>query len=189
MRMKSSEKNTEVPQPQEKSRSAGSDSARKLVGMAAACALVGGCSSSQPAIRYGPPPFQPCPPGAAEAMRNELGIVNAPREGVIMPGGNDDMTDEDPVVVTEGRNEVVTYHRNWLRVPRGSVLVGEFIFGDMLYGRFTEIRLPDGRRLPFCGTLMYRGSAHPGVPWMRDSKPGAMKVGGTQLVRPEWWEH
>ncbi|WP_224371454.1 serine/threonine protein kinase [Hyalangium versicolor] len=191
MRTKPPAKNPSAPPEPEKPRSPGSGTVSPLAGVVAACALVGGCASSDAAVRLGPPPRQLCPPGAEEAMKERFGLGDALGwyERVRMPGWKKGMTDEEPVIVTEGRHEVVAYRRSAApKVPPGLVLVGDFIIADKLYARFVEARLPNGERIPFCAELdTERGSW--GVPFLPGSKPGAMMVGAGQRVRATFEDH
>jgi len=45
---------------------------------------------------------------------------------------------------------------NWIKLPKGSVVVGEsFIGKNLVYGRFTQVQLPDGETLPVCMELAH----------------------------------
>jgi hypothetical protein len=90
------------------------------------------------------------------------------------------MNYQDSVPITEGRHEVrFVSHRGPPKkgLPKKSVLVGDFFIRDRIYARFNEVRLPDGRRLPFCAELINPSPPFDvGVPFAPDSKPGDWKV-------------
>jgi len=183
-----------APPPPEKLRSPGSSGSNALAGVVAACALAGGCATSDSAVRVGPPPRQLCPPGAVESMREAFGGAHPdffPAElQVFLPGATLTTADEE-VTVTEGRHEVLMYGgRPWgTGYPSRTRLVGDFFIRDRLYARFVEARLPDGRRVPFCGYLKQAQDPREGVPFAPGSKPGALKVQVFQLVEYATVEH
>lgn len=120
----------------------------------------------------------------------KLNIPNHIFEIGLMPGHTIADDEAIPAIVTEGRTEIRTGGRHrWRDVPVGTALIGEFFFRDRLYGRFTELRLPDGQRFAFCGVLIDDPSAKVGLPWWPDSQPGAMKVPFRAWVSPESTEH
>jgi hypothetical protein len=191
MRTRPPATNTPVPPEPEKPRRSGPSTVSPLVGMVTACALAGGCATSEPVVRQGPPPLQQCPPGSDEAMEKELGIDGPTLNSVWMPGASKDAGYYDPVVVTEGRHEVLVRLKKWgNKVPKGSAVVGDFYLRDRLYGRFVELRLPDGRRFPFCGYLVApKDGANTGAPFLPGSTPGSQKVGAIQEVVTSFDEH
>ncbi len=197
MRTKPPAKNPTAPKEPEKPRSPGSSVASPLAGVVAACALAGGCAASEPAVRTGPPPHVQCPAGAVEAMRKEFHIGLGYNEGfhgyydqVRLPGWKKGMDHEDPVVMTEGRHEVVAYLLDRVDgIQPGTVLVGDFFVRDRLYARFIEARLPNGRRVPFCGELHALIGGELGAPFLPGSKPGAPLVSVVQKVRAMYDEH
>jgi hypothetical protein len=69
------------------------------------------------------------------------------------------------------------------------VLVGDFFIRDKLYARFVEARLPDGRRVPFCGELYGSESEDVGADFLPGSQPGAPRVGALQKVRAMYVDH
>ncbi len=178
------------PREPEKPPSSSPSVASSLAAAAAACVVgMAGCTSSEPAVRPGPPEPQECPPGAVETMRKEFGIsagwgVDRMMDTFVMPGYDVPaikMNSVDTVPITEGRHQVrhlitrAPPGKNTL--PKKSVLVGDFFIRDRVYARFNEVRLPDGRRLPFCGQLINPSPPYDvGVPFAPDSKPGAWKV-------------
>jgi hypothetical protein len=86
---------------------------------------------------------------------------------------------EEPVPITEGRHEVrlvANQSRKGVGLPKKSVLVGDFFIRDRLYARFNEVRLPDGRRLPFCAELLDPVTYQEGVALVPGSKPGTWKA-------------
>ncbi|MFL5347499.1 MAG: serine/threonine protein kinase [Hyalangium sp.] len=184
MRTKPPAKNPSPRPEPEKPRSPGSSVASPLAGVVAACVLTGGCAASEPLVRSGPPPLQQCPPGAKEAIES-LGLESMDSLSVLMPGAPPKHARyEDEVVATEGRHEVtVRLLKRGDDVLYGSVVVGDFFLTDRLYARFVELRLPDGRRYPWCGYLVApKDGKKLGAPFLPDSKPGAMKIGAIQEV-------
>jgi serine/threonine-protein kinase len=186
MRTKPPAKNP-VAKP-EKPRSQGTGTVRPIASAVAACVLAGSCATSDSAVRSVPLPREQCPPNAVEAMHKEFGISTQkyPRmsDYFAMPGSADDLTLDDnnnaPVSITEGRYEVRLYEhvgkRN-LGIPKKAALVGDFFIRDRLYARFFEVRMPDGRRLPFCAELRNPDSPFDrGVPYQPDTQPGAVRV-------------
>ncbi len=186
----SSAKNPPAPQVQETARDGGSSAAAAIVGTAIACTLATGCATTPP-VPIGPPPKQPCPPGAEKVIRETLGIKGYTLDEVYLPGyfKGEDWDDDDFVFVTEGRNAVTTHQYRWTQVPEGTKIIGEFFIRDRLYGRFTEVELPDGTRLPFCGYLASWIGHEEGVPFLPGSKPGAMKVFPLAFVRNQTRDH
>jgi eukaryotic-like serine/threonine-protein kinase len=189
MRTKPLAKNPTAPQEPEKPLSSSSSTASSLAAAAVVCVagVAGSCTSSEPALRPGPPARQECPPGAVESMRKEFGINARGYDRMLdvfaMPGYDlptVKMSYEDSVPITEGRYEVRHISNRGppkVGLPKKSVLVGDFFIRDRLYARFNEVRLPDGRRLPFCAELINPEPPFDvGVPFKPDSKPGAWKV-------------
>jgi serine/threonine protein kinase len=189
MRTKPLAKNPTAPREPEKPLSSSSSVASALAAAAAVCVagVAGSCTSSDPAVRPGPPARQECPPGAVETMRKEFGINARGYDRMLdvfaMPGYDVPivkMNYQDTVPIMEGRHEVrFVSHRGPPKVglPKKSVLVGDFFVRDRLYARFNEVRLPDGRRLPFCAELINPSPPFDaGVPFEPGSKPGAWKV-------------
>ena len=183
---KASTKNPPVPQPQEPARDGGSRAAT-AVGWVVCSALVGGCVSTP----TGRPDNVPCPPGAREVMEKEFGIRNLAKDEVYLPGHlkGDDFGGGDFVTVSEGPNYVVTHGDTWKKVPPGTKLIGEFYYRERLYGRFTEMELPNHERRPFCGMLFDWNDRLPGMQILPGSKPGAVKVFPAALVSPEKIAH
>jgi serine/threonine protein kinase len=195
MRTKPLVKNPTAPQVPEKLRSPSPSVANPLA-MVAACALVGGCASTEPVMRLGPPPPQLCPPTSVEVMKKEFGIGDLGTRMVtpfILPGASEDPKWKDSVTITEGRHEVRMYYGSsgprGKGLPKKSVLVGDFIIQDKLYARFVEVRLPDGRRLPFCGELLDGSTREVGATFRPGSKQGEMKVGAILFVGSSDTEH
>jgi serine/threonine-protein kinase len=188
MRTKPLAKNPTPPQEPEKPARSGSNVASSLAAAAVVCvAGMAGCTSSEPAVRRGPPESQLCPPGSVESMRQEFNINARPYGHARMidifalPGYDVPAIPrfEDTVPITAGRHEVRWIgkrSRKGVGVPKKSVLVGDFFIGDKLYARFNEVRLPDGRRLPFCGELLDPRTEEVGIPFEPGSKPGAWRV-------------
>jgi serine/threonine protein kinase len=188
MRKNPPAKSPDVPPESAQPQRPGSRAAGPLAGALAAACVAGtaGCASPPPPpMRYGPPPFRKCPPGSVETMRGKLSFTYEKSVLVLMPGATPEQK-WDPVLVREGDAEVIALTGDWMPgVPPRSVLVGEFTFGDRLYGRFWELRLPSGERLPLCAALYEDWGSSLGVPWEAGSVPGAMKVKARQVVTAE----
>ncbi|WP_224240581.1 serine/threonine protein kinase [Hyalangium gracile] len=192
MRTKPPAKPSPVPPEPEKPRSSGSSTAGPLA-VAAACAIVGGCTATEPAVRPGPPPRQLCPPGAVEAMAEKFHIGRFPLRGWYeqfrMPGATKDMEWEDSVVAPEGRHEITLLVGQREPIPKGLVLVGDFFIRDRVYARFVEARLPNGERVPFCGQLEDLIGNDLGAPFLPGSEPGAPKVRAIHKIRAVFHDH
>lgn len=180
-------KNVPPPsRPQEPARDGGSRAPAAAVGLVV-CTLVGGCASTP----TGRPDNVPCPPGAREVMEKEFGIRNLAKDEVYLPGHTkgDDWEGDEVVIVSEGPNYVVTHGDQWKKVPPGTKLIGEFFYRERLYGRFTEMELPNKERRPFCGMLFDHTDGLAGMEILPGSKPGAVKVFPVALVSPEKIAH
>ena len=181
-----SRKNPPTPQEQEPARDGGSRPATALLGLTLACNLVTGCAS----VPVGPPDTQPCPPGAREVKEERYGIEMSPKDLVYLPGhlkGND-FEHGDYVTVSEGRNFVTFQGSRW-PMPKGTKIIGDFILRDRLYGRLTELELPDKTRLPFCGLLWDFEDDKEGLKIHPGSRPGALRVFPVAWVTPEMSIH
>ncbi|MDY7231281.1 serine/threonine protein kinase [Hyalangium rubrum] len=194
MRPKAPAKHSEPPQAPEpeQPRGSGASPPSKFAGALAACILTGSCASTDPVVRPDGALSQLCPPGAAEAMRRDLGISEPVLHEVAMPGNHKGEFWEEGEfwLVREGRHEVTTFEQlRWKKMPVGTAIIGDFFIGDRLYARFTEVRFPDGRRFPFCGHLVGRDDGETGQPFLKGSKDGAMKVLPVSYVSPDFYKH
>jgi serine/threonine protein kinase len=183
---KASAKNSPFSLPPEPARDGGTR-APALASLLVTCTLVGGCASTP----TGRPDNVPCPPGARAVMEKEFGIRNLAKDEVYLPGNlrGDDFEEGDFVTISEGRNFVVTHGDEWRKVPPGSKLIGEFYYRERLYGRFTELELPNKERRPFCGMLFDWHDGLAGMQILPGSKPGAIRVFPAAWVSPEKFEH
>jgi serine/threonine-protein kinase len=133
------------------------DLSRKAVAVGAACATLGGCSASAPTVmRPEKPRGAPCPPGAAESMR-EWGIG----EGEDGFGDLDLEEGHHPITVREGPVSVTllgamgAHKTGFGRLPTYTQLSGIMVFGgDRAYGRLTQARTPLGETFPVCLQLI-----------------------------------
>jgi serine/threonine-protein kinase len=125
--------------------------------VAGLCTLVlTGCTSTPQVVRPPPRPAD-CPPGAVRTMK-ELGIHVGDKFLVTFPrpeGG------AQPVTVREDAEM-------WSVQPFGTLpgakLYGRLHLGaEVIHGRFTELRAPDGRTYPVCMALSRRGEGPIGV--------------------------
>jgi serine/threonine-protein kinase len=147
----------------------------KKAAVAATCLeLSTGCTSAQ--VR----PFkeEPCPPEALAAMA-KFGLTEGTSGNIHL-----DIHQLDPKSGELGRYQdgpitsvVKGVERGTL--PPGSLLIGELQTYskrksradlDVTYGRYTEVRTPDGERYPVCLLL---GNPN-GVPQYPESRPGAV---------------
>ncbi len=163
-----------VTTPQQPASSARSlkAAARTMVAVAACAGL--GCPSG-PQVRTAPP-GEPCPPGAVEAMR-KAGIRIGDRTGLIFVDAKDF---GEPVPVREGRVQV-ELSTNFGALTSGKA-VGELIFADRVYGRFTQGYTRGGDPIPVCLEMVeqygVRGIRRKG----RDPGPGTATVSNTAVV-------
>jgi serine/threonine-protein kinase len=118
--------------------------------------LLTGCTSTPQVVRPPPRPAD-CPPGAVRTME-ELGIHVGDYFMVTFPrpeGG------AQPVTVRED-TEVLNLEP--IGTLRGAVLFGRLHLGaELIHGRFTELRTPDGKTYPVCMALSRRGGGPIGV--------------------------
>ncbi|MFB1478781.1 serine/threonine protein kinase [Corallococcus sp. RDP092CA] len=130
-----------------------SASALKKVGMKA-MGVAGAClnlACSGPQVRPAPPP-EDCPPGALEAMK-ELGIERGDAQVFVF-----DVIKGEPHVITvrEG-NATLRLGGEWKGLPKGGLLYGKLYLADRVYGRFTWLRVNQGRTYPVCIDLRSSG--------------------------------
>jgi hypothetical protein len=127
--------------------------------VAGAWALHTSCALLSLPERQGPSTEQ-CPRGAVEALR-ELGI----RPGAVHPVSLASPGEQPkPLAVREGPGLSATLVGDWGRLPGGTVLYGQVYFGaGRVFARFTEARLPEGRRLAVCLQLVDSLDWEPGL--------------------------
>ncbi|NNC03699.1 serine/threonine protein kinase [Corallococcus exiguus] len=150
----------------------------KALGLGIAACLTMACPGPQ--VRPTPPP-EDCPPGAVEAME-KLGIK---------------VGDEKLEVTWSARGENSgrrSVKEGWtsIRVFSGShdigmhpdtILSGKLLFGDRVYGRFTEARLPKGGGTVRVCMELRDGSGKRGLEREPGSTEGNVKVWDTGYVR------
>ncbi|QSQ21199.1 protein kinase [Pyxidicoccus parkwayensis] len=146
---------------------------KTLQAAAAACALLG-CTGAQ--VRERPSP-EPCPPGAAETMK-QLGINVGDKMGWSFGGsGNRVLT------VREGWTSVEIVGADFGDIPNGSIASGRLILGDRVYGRMTQVRFRDtGRTVPVCMELLDGGSER-GLELEPGSAPTNLRVFSVGYIR------
>lgn len=127
--------------------------------VAGAWALHTSCALLSLSERQGPSTEQ-CPRGAVEALR-ELGIRPGAVHAVsLAPPGEP----PKPLAVREGPGLSATLVGDWGQLQAGTVLYGQVYFGaERVFARFTEARLPQGRRLAVCLQLVDSSDWRPGL--------------------------
>jgi serine/threonine-protein kinase len=148
---------------------------KKALGLAATALLTGSACVSGPQLRD-PPPAD-CPPGHKETSRRFnlwTGNISALR---LLP--YPDITQNDWVPVSQGPMRLKLI-RPWEDLPRGSIVIGESLIGkERVYGRFTQIQLPNGETLPVCMEFVDRST--------RAGKTGANMGPGSTPENPTMW--
>lgn len=144
-----------------------------------------------PGAQVQPPRPEACPPDAQRAMREVLKVDEDTELAAIIdvnqPGDENEMgTYHDGPVV----GQVVTTWDTDPRLPGGTLLYGRLWTGPEItfrgrpavIGRYTEARLPDGRRLPVCFVLGLPNEGQGRVYAWPGSKPGAAQLQRLQKV-------
>jgi hypothetical protein len=125
---------------------------------------VGQLACTGPAAQVRPLTPADCPPEAQQAMKEWRlsGTVSASFP-VEFDAGN--------VTVRRGPGaSLQLLADNWGRMPGGSVLSGELVFGEeRVYGRFTEARTPEGKWFPVCVQILDNWDRKRGVKLERRS--------------------
>ena len=129
-----------------------SASALKKVGMKA-MGVAGAClnlSCSSPQVRPPPPAPEACPPNALKTME-ELGIKLGYERAVIL-----NVIKGEPHVISVNAGEAqVRLGEGWEGLRSASVVSGQLILGDRVYGRFTSAVTHDRRATyPVCMELI-----------------------------------
>ncbi|MDC0713210.1 serine/threonine-protein kinase [Stigmatella sp. ncwal1] len=156
--------------------SPGSRAARQALGVATACSILAGCPGAQ--VRP-PPPGEPCPAGAAEAMEKLKIEVGDRRDASFFF----EPKNAQPTPVTEGSVRIALMDEMG-GLPGLSTLFGQLIFGERIYGRFTRARSEDGRiDVPVCIELVDVGDHARGT-WREASESsGTVKVFSSVRVK------
>ncbi|RKH59681.1 serine/threonine protein kinase [Corallococcus interemptor] len=111
----------------------------KALGLGIAACLTMACPGPQ--VRPTPPP-EDCPPGAVEAME-KLGIKVGDERLEVTWGAQG--ANAERRSVKEGWTSMRIYSGSReIEMRTGTILSGKLLFGDRVYGRFTEARLPKG---------------------------------------------
>ena len=124
---------------------------KKTLGLAATALITGSACVSGPELR--PPPPADCPPGHEETHKRFGLVVEHVKSLWLLPYA--DTMDNRWVPASQGPMRLKA-RSQWVNLPEGSVVVGEsFIGKNLLYGRFTQVQLPDGETLPVCMELAH----------------------------------
>jgi serine/threonine protein kinase len=147
-----------VKTPQQK-KPRGLSAAKKAAIMGMTCATLA-CTGAP--VRQSPPPPEPCPEGAVEAME-KLGIKVGDEAGATL-------TEEDPQLmpVNEGWIQLRTF-QPFGKVRRRVFFSGRLIVRERVYGRLTQARI-DGQTFPVCVELEDRDDFGRGL--VREEKGG-----------------
>jgi serine/threonine-protein kinase len=153
-------------------------------GTAGTCVMlwaVGQLACTGPAAQVRPLTPADCPPEAWQAMKEwRLGGTESASFPVEFHAGN--------VTVRRGYGASLQMLENWGRMPGGSVLTGELVFGEeRVYGRFTEARTPEGKWFPVCVQILDNWDRKRGVKLERRSGPDTAVVYSNvrvEAVRP-----
>jgi hypothetical protein len=146
----------------------------RAVGAAVVCSALTGCPGPQ--VRPVPPPPEPCPVGAAEAMAKH-GLDIGRKQIVVLADGWARV-----IPVKEGPTQVVLA-RDWGNLRSNTVLSGRLLMGDRVYGRITWATPSKGDSFPVCMEILSeegdRGMARePG-----DDSPSSARIFSTGQVR------
>jgi len=147
------------------------------------CLVAGAVGCSAPALQVRPsPPPEECPKGAVESMA-KLGIT---------PGSIGDSATLKP----RGSAEIISVKEGWTtlwlwsrfeKLPQDTRFSGRLIFGERVYGRFTQATLPPefgGGTVPVCFELLDNGDSR-GMEYRPGSTESDVKVfssGGVKAV-------
>ncbi|WP_164009809.1 serine/threonine-protein kinase [Pyxidicoccus trucidator] len=115
--------------------------------------VVAGCAAATlacPGPQVRPTPGTPCPEGALEAMR-ELRL-NVGRQVNIYVNKDKPGSASDPLFVRDG--DIVSRVFRSSSLPDGTLIEGRlWTRGERIFGRYTALELPNGRRYPVCLVL------------------------------------
>jgi serine/threonine-protein kinase len=140
-----------------------------------------GCSAPALQVRPQPPP-EPCPKGALESMA-KFGIT---------PG----RIGESATLKQFGGAAIISVKEGWTtlwlytdfeKLPQNTRLSGRLIFGDRVYGRFTQATLPEkkgGGTFPVCFELLDTGDDRGLIyePGSTESEAKVLTSGGVKAV-------
>ncbi|QDE87883.1 serine/threonine protein kinase [Myxococcus xanthus] len=133
---------TEIPTQPKAGRKGAGIMSKAIVAVAACTGLA--CPGAQ--VRPPPPP-EPCPAGAVEAME-KWGIEAGDHHGVTFL-----VRKPQIIAVTDGPTELLLLGK-WKRMPDGTVFSGRLAVSDRVYGRFTHARTRAGKSFPVCLELL-----------------------------------
>ncbi len=153
-------------------------------GTAGTCVMlwaVGQLACAGPTAQVRPLTPADCPPEAQQAMKEwRLSGTESASFPVELHAGN--------VTVRRGYGASLQMLEDWGRMPGGSVLTGELVFGEeRVYGRFTEARTPEGKWFPVCVQILDEWDGKRGVKLERRSGPDTAMVYSNvrvEAVRP-----
>lgn len=147
------------------------------------CLVAGAVGCSAPALQVRPPPApEACPKGAVESMA-KLGITpgSIGESATLLPPPN---WGGRIISVKEGWTTLWLYsHFN--KLPQETRLSGRLLFGDRIYGRFTQATLPEefgGGTVPVCFELLDAGDDR-GLEYRPGSTESDVKVGSSGGVK------
>ncbi|TQF08656.1 hypothetical protein FJV41_48730 [Myxococcus llanfairpwllgwyngyllgogerychwyrndrobwllllantysiliogogogochensis] len=144
----------------------------RVVAAAVACSALG-CPGTQ--VRPPPPP-EPCPSGAVEAMEAR-GIETGDYYGAQF------LVERTQVIaVKDGATELRLIGK-WKRMPSGTIFSGRLTVSDRVYGRFTRARTPGGESFPVCLELLAEGMEKGLERKPGDDSPTSARVFSTGEVR------
>ncbi|MCY1082677.1 serine/threonine-protein kinase [Archangium lansingense] len=148
-------------------------------GAAGTCVMlwaVGQLACTGPAAQVRPLTPADCPPEAQKAMK-EWRLSDAEAAWFPVEG------DAGNTPVRRGYGASLTMIEDWGRMPGGSVLTGELVFGEeRVYGRFTEARTPEGKWFPVCVQILDTWDRKLGVKLESRSGPDTAVVYSNVLV-------
>jgi serine/threonine-protein kinase len=145
--------------------------------------LVGAVGCSAPALQVRPQPApEACPKGAVESMA-KLGITpgSIGSSATLVPLGSGGAR---IISVKEGWTALWLWSR-FEKLPQDTRMSGRLIFGDRVYGRFTQATLPEevgGGTVPVCFELLDDGD-DPGLEYRPGSTESDVKVGSAAGVK------
>jgi hypothetical protein len=121
--------------------------AAKLGAAVLGCALASGCPSPATTAQVLPsPPLPPpaeCPPGAAQAMK-ELGLLKTNERG------NGGIIGGELYLTVRPGPFTLPLTNDWGKLPKDTLISGELLFTQVVYGRFTQAYTPEGKWYPVC---------------------------------------
>ena len=150
----------------------------KALGLGVAACLTMACPGPQ--VRPTPPP-EDCPPGAVEAME-KLGIKVGDEWLQVTWSARGEGSGRRSV--KEGWTSIRVFSGiRRIELRPDTILSGKLLFGDRVYGRFTEARLPKGGGTVRVCMELRDGSGKRGLEREPGSTEGNVKVWDTGYVR------